>query len=41
MLLIKQALFSFKTKKYPSFAEMNMILITIAKAPLLLFVTLT
>ena len=38
-LLIKQVLFSFKMKKYASFAEMNMIPITTPKAQLLPFVT--
>ena len=33
MLLINQVLFSFEMRKYASFAEMSMILITITKAP--------
>ena len=32
-LLINQVLFSFEMRKYASFAEMNMILMTITKAP--------
>ena len=39
-LLINQVLFSFKMKKHGSFAEMNMILITIPKAQLLSFLAL-
>ena len=39
-LLINQVLFSFKMKKHGSFAEMNMILITIPKAQLTSFLTL-
>ena len=35
--LINQILFSSEMKKYSSFAEMNMILMTITKAQLLLF----
>ena len=38
-LLINQVLFSFKMKKHGSFAEMNMILITIPKAQLPSFLT--
>ena len=36
-LLINQVLFSFQMRKYSSFAEMNMIIMTITKAQLLLF----
>ena len=36
-LLINQALFSFEMRKYASFTEMNMILMTIKKAHLLSF----
>ena len=36
-LLINQVLFSFEMRKYSSFAEMNMIIMTITKAQLLLF----
>ena len=39
-LLINQVLFSFKMKKHGSFAEMNMILITIPKAQVPSFLTL-
>ena len=38
-LLTNQVLFPFKIKKYASFVEMNMTLITIPKAQLLSFVT--
>ena len=34
-LLINQILFSFEMRKYANFAEMNMILMVIAKAQLL------
>ena len=36
-LLIKQILFSFEMEKYASFAEMNMMIMTITKAQLLSF----
>ena len=36
-LLIKKVLFSFETRKYAGFAEMNMIYMTITKAQLLSF----
>ena len=38
MLLINQVLFSSEMRKYASFVEMNMILMTITKAQLLSFV---
>ena len=37
-LLINQVLFSFKMKKYASFAEMNMIPITVPKAQLIFLI---
>ena len=36
-VLVNQVLVSFEMRKYASFAEMNMILMTITKAQLLLF----
>ena len=36
-LLIKQILFSFEMEKYASFAEMNMMIMTITKAQLMSF----
>ena len=36
-LLINQVLFSFEIRKYASFAEMTLILMTIAKAQLMWF----
>ena len=37
-LLINHVIFSFEMRKYASFPEMNMILMTITKAQLLSFV---
>ena len=37
-LSINQVLFPFKIRKYASFAEMNLILMTITKAQLMWFV---